>query len=574
MFVKYINRISQFLRQLKWRIDERLLLIVIASVVGSFGGLAGVILNRTLTLVTHALHPMRAHWGSFLLPALGAGMSALFLGYILREGAGHGVPEVIYSVTKRSGLLRFRSSFSRLISSTLTIASGGSAGPEAPVVMSGASIGSNIAKKAGLNDRQRIVIVGCGAASAIASIFNAPIAGMIFGVEVILGEWATVNLVPMAIASVMGAEVSRLLAGNQIAFEHQPFAAGLTDIVACVGLGILAGLGSVVFTRLLNGVAKKSKALVSSDVTRAAVGGACVGLMGLYLPYVLGEGYDVVRTVMENNFHSGLLLVLIATVAKTVATSITIGSGGSGGIFAPCLVIGSLGGLTYHRALSTLWPSLPLGQEGLFALLGMSAVLSGVLQAPLTGIFLIVEVTGSYDVVLPLILVSAISAILAHYLEPISFYHKGLAARGQLLRPRTDDSLLADLSVLELIERDTVTVRESMCLGDMIPLIKNTTQHHFPVEDSKGEYRGLIRLDDIRPHLFNPGLHSAVILGELMHLEKVQISPFDDLKAVLAKMEEMQISVLPVIHRNRILGMITKEAILDRYRKELAVLSC
>ena len=573
MYVKHIRRISRLIRQIKWRIDERLLLIIVGSIVGCCGGVAGVVLNTILSLVSHTLHSMRSHWASFLLPALGAGMSAFFLGHILKEGAGHGVPEVIYSVTKRSGLLRLRSSYSRLISSTLTIATGGSAGPEAPVVMSGASIGSNIAKKAGLNDRQRIVVVGCGAASAIASIFNAPIAGMIFGVEVILGEWANVNLIPIAIASAMGAEVSRIFEGNQIPFEHQPFVAGPVDIMACVALGLLAGVGSVVFTRLLSGAAKKSKALVSSDCTRAALGGACVGLLGLYWPFVLGEGYEVVRTIIENNFQSGLVLVLVATAAKALATSITIGSGGSGGIFAPCLVIGGLGGLSFHRVLTFIWPTLPLGEEGLFSLLGMSAVLSGVLQAPLTGIFLIVEITGSYGVILPLILVSAISAILAHYLEPVSFYHRELAVEGRLLRPRTDESLLADLNVSELVEKDPVVVREDMCLGEIIPLIKNTTQYNFPVENGNGEYLGLIRFDEIRPYLFNPGLQQAVILGELIHLEKVSISPFDDLKIVLKKMEQTQSSALPVVHRNKVYGMITKEAILDRYRKELAVQS-
>ncbi|MBW1741299.1 MAG: chloride channel protein [Deltaproteobacteria bacterium] len=560
-----------FLRTI-WHMDERLFLIAIAIFVGACGGLAAVALNRLLFTLHEILRPLHIHWYAFVLPACGAALSSLFLGHIVKEGAGHGVPEVIYSVSKRGGLLRLRSSFSRLISSTLTIASGGSAGPEAPVVMSGASIGSNVAKIFALNDRQRVTIVGCGAASAISSIFNAPIAGIVFSVEVILGEWTTINLIPIAIASVIGTEVSRLMQGNQIPFSHHRFNATLLDILASVGIALLAGLSSVLFARLLNGTIKKSRDLVAHDWIRAALGGACVGLLGLSFPSVLGEGYDVVRTIIENEYQSGLLLVALATVAKIVATSLTIGTGGSGGIFAPCLVIGSLGGLAYQRGLAFFWPSVPWAEEGFFAMLGMAGVMSGTLQAPLTGIFLIVEVTGSYEVILPLILVSAVSATLCHYMEPVSFYYRELVSQGQLLRPRTDARLLADLNISELIEKDYIVVRENMRLRDMIPVIEQASRDYFPVEDSKtGDFLGLIRLKDVRPYLFNPGLYDAVILGEIMDTNVPHVSPFDDMKEVLELMDQTHSQSLPVVHRNKFLGMVSKVTILDRYRKELIV---
>jgi CIC family chloride channel protein len=206
-----------------FRFDDRLLLILMAAIVGNFSGLASVALNRSLVMMFEWLHHFRHYWWVFVLPAVGAALSSLFLEKIVNEGAGHGVPEVIYSVSRYGGLLRFRSSFSRLISSCLTIGSGGSAGPEAPVVISGAAIGSTIAKYFSLNDRQRVTLVGCGAAGAISSIFNAPIAGMVFAVEVIVGEWKSVNIVPIAIASVAGTEISRLLQGNQIPFSHHLF---------------------------------------------------------------------------------------------------------------------------------------------------------------------------------------------------------------------------------------------------------------------------------------------------------------------------------------------------------------
>ncbi len=244
-----------------FRLDDRLLLILVAIIVGSCSGLASVVLNRSLMVMFNWFHDLRHYWWVFVLPAIGAALSSLFLEKIVKEGAGHGVPEVIYSVSRYGGLLRFRSSFSRLISSALTIGSGGSAGPEAPVVISGAAIGSNIAKYFSLNDRQRVTLVGCGAAGAISSIFNAPIAGMVFAIEVIIGEWKSVNIVPIAIASVAGTEISRILQGNQIPFSHRLFSINHIDIFACVGLAVLTAAASILLTRLLRSMDKISKKL-------------------------------------------------------------------------------------------------------------------------------------------------------------------------------------------------------------------------------------------------------------------------------------------------------------------------
>jgi CIC family chloride channel protein len=289
---------------------------------------------------------------------------------------------------------------------------------------------------------------------------------------------------------------------------------------------------------------------------------------------VLGKGYNVVSTIIENQFEAGLMLVAIATLAKIVATSLTIGTGGSGGIFAPCLVIGALGGLAYQRGLVLFWPAIPWAEEGFFAMLGMAAVMSGMLQAPLTGIFLIVEVTGSYEVILPLILVSAVSATLCHYMEPVSFYYRKLISRGQLLRPRTDARLLADMNISELIEKDCIAVNEDTRLGDMIPIIEQASRDYFPVEDSKtGQYLGLVHLDHMRPYLFNPGLHHAIIMAEIMDTRIPRVSPFDDMKEVLELMDQRHAWSLPVVHRNKFLGMVSKGTILDRYRKELIVQS-
>jgi len=561
--------------RLLFRGDDRLLLMFIGIIVGLCSGLAAIALNRSLMAMLDWLHPYRHLWWAIALPGIGAAISSLFLNKIVKESPGHGVPEVIHSVSRYGGRLRFRSSFSRLVSSCLTIGSGGSAGPEAPVVVSGAAIGSNIASLFSLNERQRVTIVGCGAAGAISSIFNAPIAGMVFTIEVILGEWTGLNIVPVAVASVAGTEISRMLQGNQIAFSHRQFSIDLSDILACVGLAAVTAAASILLTYMLRSMHRLSGRVKVSPWLRAAIGGCAVGVVGFFFPVVLGEGYHSVRSVIEGVYVQGIGIAAAATLAKIIATSLTLGWGGSGGIFAPCLVIGSLAGLTYHRFLVFLCPSVTWVNEGCFALLGMAGLISGMLQAPLTGIFLIIEITGGYGVILPLIIVSAMSSTLCHYIEPASFYLKDLVERGQLLRPGTDARVLSDLSIEELLEKDCISVTPNMLLRDFIAVIQKSHRNFFPVEDEKtGRFLGMIHLDDIRPYLFNPGMYDAVFLEQIMNPHVKTAHPDDDLTEVLKIMDNYRLFSMPVVADNCFVGMISKATLLDQYRKELMVQTC
>ena len=523
-------------------------------------------------MMSEWLHHFRHNWWVFVLPAVGAALSSLFLERVVNEGAGHGVPEVIYSVSRYGGLLRFRSSFSRLISSCLTIGSGGSAGPEAPVVISGAAIGSNIAKYFSLNDRQRVTLVGCGAAGAISSIFNAPIAGMVFAVEVIVGEWKSVNIVPIAIAAVAGTEISRLLQGNQIPFHHHLFNIDLLNIFACLGLAVLSTAATILLTRMLRSMHMVSHKVSAPIWIRAAIGGCAVGVIGLFLPVVLGEGYHTVKILIEGEYGQVLVVVALASFAKIAATALTLGWGGSGGIFAPCLVIGSLIGVTYHHFLALIWPSASWVNEGYYALLGMAGLISGMLQAPLTGVFLIIEITGGWEVILPLIMVSAVTTTLCHYFEPASYYLKDLVEHGHLLRPGTDARVLSDLNVMELIEMDCIVVKQSMLLRDFIDIIRKSHRNYFPVEDDQnGSFLGMIHLDDIRPYLFDPVMYDAVFLGQIMNTQVEVVHPDDDLLDVVRKMDMKGLYSMPVVINNRFIGLISKATILDQYRKELMV---
>ncbi len=545
-------------------------MILAGSIVGICSGLAAVALRLSLESVLEWLHPFRAYWWAFVLPAIGALISSVYLEKIVREGAGHGVPEVIYSVSRYGGILRFRSSYSRLIASFLTIGSGGSAGPEAPVVMSGSAIGSNIAKVLDLNDRQRITLVGCGTAGAIASIFNAPIAGMVFAIEVILGEWKFVNIIPIAIAAVAGAQVSQAIIPEQVIFNHLPFQVGFPDIMASLCLAIFTALISVLFTKMLRQTGKISKKSALPLWARAIVGGCTVGVIAMGMPVVLGEGYHFIQSMISETFSMGIIFAFVAVFAKIFATAMTLGWGGSGGIFAPCLVIGSLTGIVFHKALFLLFPEIGCASEGAYALLGMAGIISGVMQAPLTGIFLIVEITGGYETILPLIVVSSISSTMSHYIEPASFYFKELIERGQFLRPGTDARILSDLNIQELIDTEFIKVSENMVFRKFIEIIKTSEQHFFPViEDGSNEYKGVVQISSIRKLALDPGVYDIVFLNQIMDTEVITASMENDLQEVLDLMDINQMDSIPIVENDQFVGMISKTMILDLYRREL-----
>jgi chloride channel protein, CIC family len=564
--------LSHILSLVRERIDERLLLIMAGAFTGVCGGFASFLLNLGLEAIPELLHPLRGHWYGMLVPAAGAAGAVVCVRYVFRDQGGHGVPEIIYSISRRGGFIRLRLAFSRLAGCLLTIASGGSAGPEAPIATSGASIGSTIAGFFRLRDRQRIVMVGCGSAGAIASIFNAPVAGLVFTLEVILGEWSAAAIVPIAIASVAGTVTSRALQGNQIPFELQTFDLHAVDIISTLGLALCTALVAVFLTRMLRAVSREAPSVVRRLWLRAALGGLGVGVIGLYFPEVYGEGYKTVRLIIANELPAGMLIVFLLIWAKIIATVLTVGSGGTGGIFAPALVIGSCMGLFYHQVLSACLPDEMLAQGGYFALLGMAGVLSSVLQAPLTGIFLIVEISGSYELLVSVVLVAVLSSSISKMLEPASVYHHDLIQHRDLLRPRTDARILSELSAMEILEKDCCVISPRMLLRDIIAAIQRSHRNYFAVEDPEsGLFMGLIHLDDIRPYLFDTRLHATILAEELMDSGIQRIAPDDDLAYIMNVFDRTGSWSLPVVHNGRFAGMVSKATILDHYRNELLV---
>jgi CIC family chloride channel protein len=553
-----------------FKLDDRLLLILAGCAAGICSGLAAVCLKLSLEWALEWFHHLRSHLWAVLLPGAGALLSSLFLNKMLREAPGHGIPEVIYAVSRYGGLLRFRSSFSRLVSSFLTIGSGGSAGPEAPVVMSGSSIGSNIAKLFGLNERQRITLVGCGTAGAIAGIFNAPITGLVFAAEVILGEWKIVHIIPMAVAAVAGAEISQMIIPDPVLFNHSPFQVGINDTFACISLAIFTALVSAVFTKVMGQSGKLAGKIPLPAWFKAALGGCAVGLIALVFPVVLGEGYGWIQSMISDTFSMGIALTFAALLAKILATAFTLGWGGSGGIFAPCLLLGSLTGALFFQVATTLFPNLALASAGAYALLGMTGLISGVMQAPLTGIFLILEVTSGYETILPLIVVSSLSSTLSHYIEPASIYFKDLIHKGQFLRPGTDARILTDLNLNELLDTSVKTVTQNMLFREFINLLNHSSQEMFPVlDDTSGRFLGIIRISDIRRYALDPAMYDMIFLNQIMDT-RIPTAPMTyDLKDVIDIMDANGLDTIPVVDHSKFAGMISKARILDLYRREL-----
>lgn len=561
-------RPSRFLPQR----HDRSALLLLAVAVGCLSGLAGVALNASIAALFRITTRLGSSPWVFLLPAAGALASRVFLRLAAGESPGHGIPEVLESISLRGGLLRFRLIFSRLVASCLTIGSGGSAGPEAPIAVTGSAIGSNVARLFFLPERHRVTLLACGCAAAIASVFNAPITGIVFTMEIILGEWSAVSLVPIGVAAVAGTQVSRFLEGNQIPFGQTVFRIGVEDILAAAVLAVAAGLAGALFARMIRRSRRMWQAIPVHPFARTFLGGVSVGLVGLLMPAVLGEGYSSVRGLIEGRYAPGLLLTAAACFLKMAATALTLGSGGSGGIFAPSVVAGSFMGVSFHRLMMILLPGVHWAPEGCYALLGMAGLMAGILQAPLTAIFLVMEITGGYNVILPLIVVSSLSALLCKRFEGSSFYFKELTEKGLLLRAGTDARVLSELSVGELLEHDFIPVSEAMRLKDFVDVVKVSKRDHFPVQDpSTGAFVGMINLKDIRPYIFSQELYRTVLVGEIMDPHPRTVSPESQVKDVLEFMDRAGVLSLPVVSGERFLGMISKAGILDGYRKELIV---
>lgn len=543
-----------------------------AVVVGLMSGASAVALRSSVHVLFHALHSLRQSVGGVAVPAIGAAVSVLLVTVLFREQPGHGVPEVIRAVCRRGGHLPRRAMVSRWLGSLLNVSSGGSAGLEGPIVYSAAALGSSVGRYFRLNERRRIILLACGSAGGISAIFNAPLTGMIFSMEIVLAEWSALSIVPVVVSAVVATEVSRLLLGNSQSFLHAAFSMGTWDLVACLGLGMAAGLTSIALTSLIRACQRLAARLPTHRFIAPALFGLGVGLCGLIAPGALGEGYGAAQEAINSEMQAGVAIAVLLLATKVLATGLTLGSGAPGGVFAPCLVIGAFLGVCYSRALALLPATMSLAGEGSYALVGMSGLVAGVMQAPLTGILLVFEVTGGYEVILPLMLVSVTAFVCARLFSPYSLYTQEVAARGELLRAGTDERILADIQVREALDVNATPITDDLTLAQFREVLRTSQRDHFPVfSAATGEFVGMLQLQAIRDLLIDPDLARLTLVRTVMDTTTPTIPASATLADALKIFDETRMWVLPVLEESQFLGLLSKSTLFDYYRRELAV---
>ena len=471
-----------------------------------------------------------------------------------------------------------------MLGSSITVGFGGSVGLEAPIVVTGSAIGSNIGRLVHLQPKKRALLIGCGTAAAISAIFNSPVAGVIFSIEVILIDITINAFIPLLIASVTGSLTSLLLLGDEILFSfslEDPFTA--SDTPYYLLLGIFCGLVSVYFTRITYFI-ENFLTSIKRQTIRAIIGGVGLGLIIFVFPPIYGEGYDFIKlmlagqqeAIFENSLFFQrvgsvpflLIFILGLIIIKPIAASLTIGAGGNGGIFAPSLFIGAVTGFFFANAVNELGI---FGQISLsnFTLVGMCGLMSGILHAPLTAIFLIAELTSGYTLFVPLMLVSALSYTTILYFEKYSLYTKSLVKKGYLNPDDRDLQLLSQIEIKKLLETDLLTIRPDAKLGELVKLVRVSRRNIFPVISDKGELVGIITLDDIRKIMFDHDSQVNTMVSTLMHAPPDKITTEESMQAVMSKFEKTGAWNLPVLENGKYIGLISKSRIFNAYRNKL-----
>ncbi len=547
------------------------LLMVLAVGVGLLSGIAAVALVSAVHGSVNFVKQFHYSLWLIFIPAIGAGASAYFSRKIMNDNLGHGVPQLISSASGGYQLHR-NLTWSRLVSSFLTVGSGGSAGLEGPIATTGGAIGHLVGAVFRLDERRRTLLLGYGVAGAIAGIFNAPLTGSIFVLEIILREWNVRTILPTLISAVSAAQLSRLILGTESTFSIGLAEFSTQDLFACVFLGLATGLVSVLFQRGLVVSESAFKRFVSSPTRRAAIGGFMVGILGLFMPAVLHDGYLVIQTFLDNAASYTWQWVALFVLVKFIACCSTIGSGGSGGVFAPSLVLGGATGFGFGQILQSVFPTTGFALPSTYALIGMAGVVTGLMHAPLTGMFLVLEITAGYNMIIPLMIVCAFAMLVGFFSTEGSVYTSELQNRGELTHKGSDTQLLNSMRPAELVDSEDVVLHESTSLGEFVELFKQAKRNVFPVISKSNQWRGVVYLDDIRPYLFESNLYSLITMGAVMHTYLPVIKQYENVNSAIQKFEESGAWSLPVVNeKHRYLGMMSKSTLFDRYRRELIV---
>lgn len=572
------DSILELLSRLK--VSEQLFLIILASVVG-VGGAFGAIIFRELISFFHllfldygksVLSGVTDYWIVLipLIPALGGLLVGPLTYRWAKETRGHGVPEVMESVALKGGVIRPKVAVVKSLASSICIGSGGSAGREGPIVQIGSALGSTLGQFFKMSGGRMKILVGCGAAAGISATFNAPIAGVLFALEVILGDFAIQTFSPVIISSFVASVISRAFLGNFPAFLVPAYdLVSVWEIPLYMVLGLLAGAVSVLFIRFLYKSEDLFETLKIKGYLKPALGGLLLGTIAIFYPQVFGVGYEGINAALHENMFWGVMLLLI--FFKIVATSLTLGSGGSGGIFAPSLFIGAMLGGFFGNVVHTLFPQVA-ATPGAYALVGMSAMVAGTTHATLTAMLIIFEMTGDYRIILPLMLASVLSTLLAHRLKRESIYTLKLVRKGISLRGGRDVSILTSTFVREVMSRSWEAISQSMPMGQLLRLVEESRFSFYPVVNSTGGLEGILSLQDVKRLITKRGLEDLVIVKDVMPGYVQTLTEDETLASALQKFGLQDVEALPVVDKEnprKLVGVLKRSDIVTFYNKKL-----
>ena len=587
-----ITGIISPLRRLLQKMSERDVMMVLSLVVGVACGLAAVILKMTIEFIHHGLTSWfdgEAYNFLYLIyPGIGMLLAMLFVKYVVKDNIGHGVTKVLVAVSKNESKIKPHNMWSSVLASSVTIGFGGSVGAEAPIVYTGAAIGSNVARYMGLSYKNMTILLGCGAAGAVAGIFKAPLAGVLFTLEILLFNISMTSILPLLLSTISATVISYLLLGGAPAFECtlSPFAMG--NIPFYLILGLFCAGCSVYFTRMTLWLEDKIKS-IQKPMLRWGISASCLGLLIFLFPPLFGEGYEYLhellnggtidlegQTVLAFFLRTSWLVpvfFMLVLLLKVFSMSFTHAGGGVGGTFGPTLFIGAIAGFVVSRTINLVGGGAVVPEQN-FVLVGMAGLMAGVMQAPMTAIFLIADMTGGYELLIPLILTSTISYAVTRAIEPYSIYTKRIAKKGELLTHDSDQAVLTLLKTNDLVESDFHTVRIDATLGELVEVVSKSTRNIFPVVDSRNHFQGFVSLEDIRRDMFKKDLYQTQHVYNFMKSAPAYVYVNEKMDSVMVKFEQTGAWNLPVVEEDRTyVGFVSKSKIFSAYRDQLKQVS-
>jgi len=593
--MKHTNHMTnenRFYRFLLWRerhIRERNFILLISFLVGIGAATASLLLKfliHTIQQLLWANIREGANYWLLLYPIIGILLAGVFVYYVVRDDISHGVTKILYAISQRKSRIKPHNMWSSLVASSLTIGFGGSVGAEAPIVLTGAAIGSNLGRLFRMEQKTLMLLVGCGAAGAVAGIFKAPIAGLVFVIEVLMLDLTMTSVLPLLISSVTAATMSYVFSGTEAMFQFSQTEEFVMERIPYVLLlGIFCGLVSLYFTRAMLRV-EGIYASLSHRWQRFILGAAMLSILIFLFPPLYGEGYDTIETLlngdfihlmdqspflgMENGYWGIVIFLGLILLTKVFASAATNGGGGCGGVFAPSLYIGCIAGFFFSHVLNFFGLPVDLPEKN-FALMGMAGTMSAVMHAPLTGVFLIAELTGGYNLFLPLMITSIGSYVTIRAFEPHSLYTMRLAQKGELLTHHKDKAVLTLMNVGSLIETDFIAVRPDMSLGDVVKeAIAKSSRSMFPVVNTEGVLLGIVLVDNIRNIMFRPELYERFRVSRFMVSPPARIVNDMPMEKIMHIFDDTKAWNLPVVDtEGKYIGFVSKSKIFNAYREVL-----